>query len=207
MVNFLNHPKKGGMAPSPKEQQAAIIRNLKDKTGRNLDEWIEQMKGSGAHRPKEQMEWLKKSQGLGPTTFPGRHHPAGLPGRCLRRFPQHLRPWVVNLAVPWMHGASERNTGPAPDTGRHALPVFYRLQHFHAIALGDVLEGDRLRHPGLCGTDPGGHAVTYRTGADPMAMLLPGRVPHHSPAGMDGATSLDTRRRCLTGTQWHSVRK
>lgn len=41
MVNFMNHPKKGSMAHSPKEQQAAITRNLKDKTGRNLDEWIE----------------------------------------------------------------------------------------------------------------------------------------------------------------------
>jgi hypothetical protein len=50
MVNFIHHSKYSNMAHSPKEQQAAIIQNLKDKTGRNLDEWIEQLKGSGAHR-------------------------------------------------------------------------------------------------------------------------------------------------------------
>ena len=39
--------------------------NLKEKTGRNLDEWIAFIKKAGPPTEKERREWLKKEHGLG----------------------------------------------------------------------------------------------------------------------------------------------
>jgi hypothetical protein len=52
------------MALGPKEMNAAIVANLKSKSGKNLEEWKAQIKGSGLAIKKEIHAWLK-SQGLG----------------------------------------------------------------------------------------------------------------------------------------------
>ena len=44
------------------------IAELKQKTGRSLDEWIRLVKKSGPKEEKERREWLKKEYGLGTNT-------------------------------------------------------------------------------------------------------------------------------------------
>jgi hypothetical protein len=47
------------MALGPKEMNAAIVANLKSKSGKNLEEWKAQIKGSGLAIKKEIHAWLK----------------------------------------------------------------------------------------------------------------------------------------------------
>jgi len=47
---------------------AKIIENLKEKTGKNLSDWIDLLKEAGPKTIKEQRQWLKKEFGLGGTT-------------------------------------------------------------------------------------------------------------------------------------------
>ncbi len=53
------------MAKSPGEMEAAIIDNLKAKTGKSLEQWIAVLKKSGAKTPKDQLAWLKGNHGFG----------------------------------------------------------------------------------------------------------------------------------------------
>jgi hypothetical protein len=41
------------------------VEELKEKTGRSLEEWIKYIKKSGPKTPQEQREWLKNKEGLG----------------------------------------------------------------------------------------------------------------------------------------------
>ncbi|MCB9331394.1 MAG: DUF4287 domain-containing protein [Lewinellaceae bacterium] len=46
----------------------AILRNLKAKTGRSLDEWLALLKKEGPATDRERRDWLKKNHALGQTT-------------------------------------------------------------------------------------------------------------------------------------------
>ncbi len=53
------------MPLAPKEMEEAIVRQLKAKTGKTLEEWIAVVKQSGLLRTKEQADHLKSEHGLG----------------------------------------------------------------------------------------------------------------------------------------------
>jgi predicted transport protein len=53
------------MAKSPKEQEIAIVNNLKAKTGKDIGEWIAILKQLKSEDKKEQLNWLKNKYGLG----------------------------------------------------------------------------------------------------------------------------------------------
>ena len=53
------------MGLSPAEMDAAIVRNLPDKTGKSLDEWLEVLVQSGLTEKKELKAHLKESHGVG----------------------------------------------------------------------------------------------------------------------------------------------
>jgi Domain of unknown function (DUF5655)/Domain of unknown function (DUF4287) len=57
------HPKYG-VHPSIKMAQS-IVANMKPKTGRTLDEWVELVKKKGPAQQKDRNAWLKEKQGLG----------------------------------------------------------------------------------------------------------------------------------------------
>jgi hypothetical protein len=46
----------------------AILRNLKEKTGRSLEEWLALLQKEGPTSAKERRDWLKKKQALGNNT-------------------------------------------------------------------------------------------------------------------------------------------
>lgn len=53
------------MALGPKEMGEAIIRNLKEKTGKTMEEWGSLVKRNNLSEKKEVIEFLKKENGLG----------------------------------------------------------------------------------------------------------------------------------------------
>ncbi len=53
------------MALGPKQMQESIIRNLKDKTGKDLSEWISILEAKGIQDKKEAMAHLKSEYKLG----------------------------------------------------------------------------------------------------------------------------------------------
>ena len=53
------------MALGPKQMGEAIIRNLKDKTGKTLEEWLEILNQTTLKDKKGIIEFLKKEKGLG----------------------------------------------------------------------------------------------------------------------------------------------
>ena len=53
------------MPRDPEERRAAIARKLEERSGRPLADWIELVRGSGAEKRKERVEWLKREHGLG----------------------------------------------------------------------------------------------------------------------------------------------
>ena len=53
------------MALSPKEMREAIIKNLKEKTGKNFDEWVVMIEEDGPKDKKERVKWLKTNHELG----------------------------------------------------------------------------------------------------------------------------------------------
>lgn len=53
------------MGLSPQEMDAAIIRNLSDKTGKSLSEWLEVLEASGITEKRELKALLKDSHGVG----------------------------------------------------------------------------------------------------------------------------------------------
>jgi predicted transport protein len=52
------------MAKSPEEMTTSMIQNLKDKTGKSLDEWITIAKASGLAKHGEIIKYLKSEHGL-----------------------------------------------------------------------------------------------------------------------------------------------
>ena len=56
------------MALSPKGMGEAVIRNLQNRTGKTLDQWVRVAKRSRLTDPKELRRWLKAEHGLGQTT-------------------------------------------------------------------------------------------------------------------------------------------
>ena len=53
------------MAKSPEEQMANMIENLKEKTGKSLDEWVKLAKGSKLVKHGEIAKFLKTEHGMG----------------------------------------------------------------------------------------------------------------------------------------------
>jgi predicted transport protein len=53
------------MPRDPEDRRAAIARKLEERSGRLLADWIALVKGSGAEKRKERVEWLKREHGLG----------------------------------------------------------------------------------------------------------------------------------------------
>jgi len=53
------------MTLSPKEMVKAIIKNLPEKTGKSLDQWIKVLAKKKIATKKEQMVFLKETHGLG----------------------------------------------------------------------------------------------------------------------------------------------
>ncbi len=53
------------MALNPKQMSEAIIRNLKEKTGKSLDEWIEIIVANELIEKNEIIEFLKTKKKLG----------------------------------------------------------------------------------------------------------------------------------------------
>jgi hypothetical protein len=49
----------------PKAELATMVANLKDKTGRSLDEWTAIARSSGRDKHKALVDWLKAEHGLG----------------------------------------------------------------------------------------------------------------------------------------------
>ena len=56
------------MGKSPKEMADAIVKNLPEKTGKSLDEWLTILAGSGPVSKKERIVWLKTEHELGHVT-------------------------------------------------------------------------------------------------------------------------------------------
>lgn len=56
------------MSLSPKAMMELIVRNLPQKTGKSLDQWVEIVKRSAPASPKEKVDWLKATHGLGHIT-------------------------------------------------------------------------------------------------------------------------------------------
>ena len=56
------------MALSPAEMGEAMIRNLKNRTGKTLDQWVRVAKKSRLTEPNALRRWLKAEHGLGMTT-------------------------------------------------------------------------------------------------------------------------------------------
>lgn len=52
------------MAVSPEDQARSMIANLKDKTGRSLDEWIEVLAGREGAKHGQIVKWLKGEHGV-----------------------------------------------------------------------------------------------------------------------------------------------
>lgn len=54
------------MPKTPEEMMAAIVRNLPEKTGKSLDQWIEILRTDGPQGPrKERVAYMKQVHGLG----------------------------------------------------------------------------------------------------------------------------------------------
>ncbi|HIN92493.1 MAG TPA: DUF4287 domain-containing protein [Alphaproteobacteria bacterium] len=53
------------MALSPQEMETAIIKNLPEKTGKSLEQWVELLAKANLSNKKEQMTLLKKTHGVG----------------------------------------------------------------------------------------------------------------------------------------------
>lgn len=49
---------------TPEEMEASMIRNLKDKTGKTLDQWLKIVRASGLSKHGEMVKLLKSEQGL-----------------------------------------------------------------------------------------------------------------------------------------------
>jgi hypothetical protein len=49
----------------PNKMENAITRNLPEKTGKSLDEWLAVLRGSGLSEEHELKELLKKAHGVG----------------------------------------------------------------------------------------------------------------------------------------------
>ncbi len=49
----------------PEEMEAAIIRNLADKTGRAIEEWFAVLKDSGLLEKRDMKKHLKEKHGVG----------------------------------------------------------------------------------------------------------------------------------------------
>lgn len=57
------------MALSPDEMDAAVLRNLAERSGLTLTDWITRLEGSGPFaKPAEAVAWLKTQHGLGHVT-------------------------------------------------------------------------------------------------------------------------------------------
>jgi hypothetical protein len=53
------------MPKSPEEMWVAILKNLPEKTGKSLDEWIVIVKSDGPEGHKNRVQWLKEVHGIG----------------------------------------------------------------------------------------------------------------------------------------------
>ena len=53
------------MPLTPQEMEAAVIRNLPAKTGRNLEEWVALVQAQAPVEKSSRMDWLKNTHGLG----------------------------------------------------------------------------------------------------------------------------------------------
>lgn len=53
---------------TPAEMQAAVIRGLKAKTGRDLEEWLALLEEAALSSRKERVTWLKSTHGVGHVT-------------------------------------------------------------------------------------------------------------------------------------------
>ena len=53
------------MALSPKEMEQAIIKNLPEKTGKSLEQWVQVLAEAGISHKKEQIALLKQTHGVG----------------------------------------------------------------------------------------------------------------------------------------------
>ena len=60
--------RRSSMALSPSGMGDAVIRNLRNRTGRNLEQWVKVARRSRLTDPKELRKWLKAEHGLGGTT-------------------------------------------------------------------------------------------------------------------------------------------
>ena len=54
-----------GMNMKPEEMEAAMIRNLLEKTGKSLEEWCEVLRDSGLTEKREMKKHLKEDHGVG----------------------------------------------------------------------------------------------------------------------------------------------
>jgi len=57
--------KKNNMGLSPKEMENAIIKNLPEKTGKSMEEWIELLLNENLSSKKEMNEFLKEKYNVG----------------------------------------------------------------------------------------------------------------------------------------------
>ena len=53
------------MGMTPEQMRKAIISNLPEKTGRDLEEWIKILESKGPEKRKDRIGWLKKEHGIG----------------------------------------------------------------------------------------------------------------------------------------------
>jgi hypothetical protein len=53
------------MGLNPQEMSEAITRNLKEKTGKSMDEWMEVLKNEHLEEKKAIVDFLKSEKGLG----------------------------------------------------------------------------------------------------------------------------------------------
>ena len=53
------------MGQSPQQMNDSIIRNLKDKTGKSLEEWIDFLRSTSLAEKKEIIQYLKEDKSVG----------------------------------------------------------------------------------------------------------------------------------------------
>ncbi|DAC51288.1 MAG TPA: DUF4287 domain-containing protein [Candidatus Poseidoniales archaeon] len=56
---------QGGYSMNPKDMEKAIIRNLVDKTGRSLEQWLVVLRDTDLSRKRELKDYLKTVHGVG----------------------------------------------------------------------------------------------------------------------------------------------
>ena len=170
--------------------RAAVARNLPEKTGRSLEEWVEVVRAGPGGSRKERVEWLKREHGLG-------HVQAGTVVEAADRAPGERSPTAEELIDAQYDGKSElrrvfeRLRAEIEAVGddvevepRKTYVAFSRGRQFAlaqpstrdrldvGLALAEAGNGDRLRPADSFGSERITHRVAVRSPDEVDAELV-----------------------------------